>query len=122
MTPSYLNEYIVNVLNECLNACFAFYIYLTEERLRSRLLDIDSENGNLRRRVVELENISAARDAELNKFKRRASLLEKEMETLQAKTSMYEQERRDLEREVCNRQTACRSRRDRIWKERFVTD
>ena len=71
-----------------------------EERFRTRLLEMERENVELRQRVTQFESSVSSRDAEVGKLKRRLQNLEIENETLKKTTSMYEQERRSLEREV----------------------
>ena len=86
-----------------------------EERFRSRLVDMERENEELKQRVHELESYMNGKDSEIRRVVKRVNSLEKANTALQKTATVYERERRDLAREVD----------DRDWKiqqEKFEKD
>lgn len=72
-----------------------------EERFRHRLLDVDNEQTRLRLRVSELEAQLKLSETENSKTRRRLKEVEKAYTMLQKTASIYENDRQQLEKEVC---------------------
>lgn len=74
--------------------------YLAEGDFRTRILDMERENTSLKRKVEELESALSEKEMSHTRLSKRMRSLEKSNNALQKATSMYEQERMELEREV----------------------
>jgi len=76
-------------------------VTFTEERFRHRLLDVDKEQTRLRLRVSELESQLKMSETEALKAQRRLKEVEKAYIMLQKTASIFENDRHQLEKEVC---------------------
>ena len=64
------------------------------------MLDVERENTSLKRKVEELEEKLHEKELEYGRLAKRVKTMERDNDSLQAATHKYEQQNRDLEREV----------------------
>ena len=77
-----------------------FNIIFAEEQFRAQLLDVEKENTTLKRKVEELEEKLHEKEAEYGRLSKKMRSIERDNDSLQKATHIYEQQNRDLEREV----------------------
>ncbi len=75
-------------------------LLLPEDKFRERLVAMEQENIELRRRLASVEGNANNRDSECDRLQRRVRSLEKANEQLNRNNNQIEREKRTLEKKV----------------------
>ncbi|CAH1789923.1 unnamed protein product [Owenia fusiformis] len=89
-----------------------------QDQFRNQLMEIEEENVKLKGRLQQLESMLGDKDTEITRVGRRIRTLEKENRQLQSTAHAYEQERRELNYEVSEKDSKLTQLRDKRQKMR----